>query len=127
MLLQLHIRRRRSLLLASLIFCIFIVYTIRKTWWNTSETDLEAFRDENDSCGRFESSSPYRKDPDYDFEQRVDSALLTIQHREESEPPPKSPVKKIWQIWRDKIVPEDFDQPVVWRKLHPGWEHYVRP
>ena len=103
------------------------MHTLRKTPWNTSEADLEAFRDENDSCGRFESSSPYRKDPDYDFEQRIDSALLAIQHQEELKPLPNFPVKKIWQTWRDKVVPQNFDQPAVWRKLHPGWEHNVRP
>ena len=120
-------RRRRLFLLALSLFCIFIVHNLRETLWNASEADLDAFRDENDSCGRFESNSPYRKDPDYDFEQRIDSALLAIQHREELEPPPNFPVKKIWQIWRDEVVPEKFDQPEVWRKLHLGWEHNVRP
>jgi hypothetical protein len=127
MLFQLSLRRRRLFLLASSIFCIYVVYTLRKNLWNTSEVDLEAFKDENDNCGRFESSGPYRTDPDYEFEQRIDSALLAIQHQEELKSPPSVPVRKIWQTWRDKVVPENFDQPTVWRKLHPGWEHNVRP
>lgn len=127
MLFQFSFRRRRLFLLALSIFCICIVHTLRKTLWNTSEADLSAIRDENDSCARFESSSPYRKDPDHDFEQRIDAALLAIQHREELKPLPNFPVKRIWQTWRNKVVPPIFDQPAVWRKLHPGWEYNVRP
>jgi mannosyltransferase OCH1-like enzyme len=125
--LQFSLRRRRLFLLAASIFCIFSVHSLRKTLWNTSEAGLEAFKDENDDCGRFESHSPYRKDPDYDFEQRIDSALLAIQRREKLKSLPNIPVKKIWQTWRDKVVPEDFDQPAVWRNLHPGWEYNVWP
>lgn len=126
MLFQFYMRRRRLFLLASLILFICILQILRKTLWKNSDAGLEAFRDENDSCGRFESISSYRKDPDYDYEQRIDSALLAIQHREQLKPLPHFPVKKIWQTWRDKIVPENFDQPAEWRKLHPGWEHNVR-
>ncbi|KIW37451.1 uncharacterized protein PV06_10490 [Exophiala oligosperma] len=119
------LRRRRLFFLVALIFCICIFYTLLPILRNHGESNLEAFKDENDSCGRFESTSVYRQNPDHDLERRIDSALLAIQHREESKAQPNLPVKKIWQTWRDPVVPENFDQPAIWRKLHPGWEHQV--
>ena len=121
---RLSLRRRRLSILFLTIICIGIVQIVHKTLWTATE-DLAAFKDENDNCGRFESSSRYRKEPDYNFERQIDSALLAIQHDLESKYSLHPPVRRIWQTWRDNVVPERFDQPATWRKKNPGWEHVV--
>ena len=119
-------RRRRLAVVALSMICASLVYVVHKFLRDANEVDYYRFRDENDSCGRFESRSSYRNNADHDFERRIDSALLAVQRRQELTQRPDGPVKKIWQTWRDNIVPERFDQPATWRNMHPDWEHNVR-
>lgn len=119
------LRKRRPVVLALSICILCNVLIFHKTVWSAGDNDLTAYRDENDNCARFENPSSYREYPDYEYEQQIDSALLAIQREEESKSRAHTPVKQLWQIWRDNVVPEKFDQPAVWRKLNPDWEHNV--
>jgi mannosyltransferase OCH1-like enzyme len=119
--------RRQSLLYLMILFtlCLCIIGAINQIFRSGSDNDLAKFKDENSDCARFDVRSPYRQNPDRDLEKLIDDALLAIQRSQQLKSQAEIPVRRIWQTWRDSTVPDDFDQPALWRELHPKWKYDV--
>ena len=94
--------------------------------WKMQDGQQDKTHDQNEACARFRHYSTYRRNIDYRLEREIDLALLDIEKKSSLTTLDPKPVRKIWQIWRDENVPNNFYKSHGWTASHPDWEYQVR-
>lgn len=116
-------RRWRNLIaLTFLIYLLYNYFPSPPKWENNRSANRPAPAYEQSTKPDFLYHSRFRFDPDTEFEDQLNQALLKLESR--TLPDARGPVEKVWQTGPDSASERDQDCK-QWEELNQGWEYTV--
>jgi hypothetical protein len=117
-------RWRNIIILTLLVYLLYNYFPSPPKWENNRSANRPPPVHEQSTKPNFLYTSRFRSDPDSDFENQLEQALLEIENR--ALPDAKGPTKNIWQTGPDDAGERDQDCK-LWEEHNQDWEYTVRP